>query len=58
MNNIYTAPLFSSWPKPFSGESLRECFGLKRKQAKQKAGNKKEALRSFSYFPNFFSSAY
>ncbi len=58
MNDIYRTPLLTSWPDPFSGESLKECFGVKKKLSKRKAKNKIKELSPFSYFSNLFSTPY
>lgn len=58
MNDVYKAPLFTSWPTPLSGESLKECFGLKKKLSKHKVKNEVKKLSPFSYFFNLFSTSY
>jgi hypothetical protein len=58
MNDVYRTPLFTSWPTPFSGESVKECFGLKRKSLKRKIKKEVKELSPFSYFLNLFSTSY
>lgn len=58
MNDIYKTPLFTSWPKPFSGNSLKECFGVKKKIFRRKLKREAKELSPFSYFLNLFSTSY
>lgn len=58
MNDVYTEPLFTSWPTPLSNESLRECFGFKKKLLKRKGKKEAKELSPFSYFLNLFSTSY
>ena len=58
MNDIHSEPLFTSWPNPFSGESLKECFGVKRKNPKRKVKEKAKASSPFSSFLNLFSTSH
>ena len=58
MNDVYKEPLFTSWPKPFSGNSLKECFGVKKKTSWRKVKKEVKQLSPFSYFFNLFSTSY
>ncbi len=58
MNDIHREPLFTSWPNPFSGESLKECFSVKKKSLKNKVRKKVKQMSAFSYFFNLFSPPY
>lgn len=58
MNDVYRAPLFTSWSNPFSGENLKECFGVKKKLLKRKDKKEVKELSPFSYFLNLFSTSY
>lgn len=58
MNDIYREPLFTSWPTPLSGKSLKECFGIKKKLLKLEAKKGVRELSPLSYFLNFFSTSY
>jgi len=58
MYDVHKEPLFTSWPNPFSNESLKECFGVKKKTFKRKVKNKIKELSPLSYFLNLFSTSY
>ena len=58
MNDVYKSPLFTSWPNPFSGQSLKECFSFKKKGLKSKIKDKIKRLAHSSYFSNLFSTYY
>ncbi len=58
MNDIYKTPLLTSWPDPFSGESLKECFGVKEKKLKRKTKKEMKSPSPLSYFLNLFSTSY
>ncbi len=57
MNDIYRAPLFTSWPTPLSFENLKECFSIKRKNFRRKVKEKAKQLSPFSFFSNLFSAS-
>jgi len=58
MNDIYQAPLLTSWPKPFSGENLKECFSIRRRGSKYRGKNSKRVSSVFSYFFSLFATSY